>query len=89
MLLVLVDGDDDIVIVADRFIGDLRRIGVEHAVLEQLFDLCLDVIHIHVTYDNQRLVVGPVPLVVVVAQFFILKVIDYAHQSDGHTSAVF
>ena len=88
LLLVLVDNDDGLVIVGHGLVNNLCGIGIQCHALEQLLDLGLDVVNIHITNDNQSLVVGTIPLVVVVAQLVVLEAVNHAHQTDGHAAAV-
>ena len=87
LLLVLVDDDDSRLVVGHGLLNHLCGVGIEFAVLEELLDLGLDVVHIHVTHDDQGLVVGTIPLVVVVTQLLVGKVINHAHQADGQALA--
>ena len=88
LLLVLVNDNDGFLVVGNGLVNHLGGVGVEFAVLEQFLDLCLDVIDIHVTHDDQGLVVGTIPLVVIVAQFLIGETVHHAHQADGHAAAI-
>ena len=88
LLLVLVDDDNGLLVVGHGLIHYLSGVGIQHAVLKQVLDLGLDVVHVHVTHDDEGLVVGTIPLVVVVAQHLVGEVVHNLHQTDGHALAV-
>ena len=89
LLLVLVDDDNGLLVVGNGLVNNLSGIGIRSGqALEELLDLGLDVVNIHITHDNQSLVVGTIPLVVVVTQLVVLEVVHHAHQTDGHALAV-
>ena len=89
LLLVLVNDHDGLLVVGDGFLNHLGSIGARSGnALEQLLDLGFDVVNIDITHDDQGLVVGTIPLVVVVAQLVVLEVVDHIHQADGHAAAI-
>ena len=83
LLHVLLDDDDGLVGVRYRIgfhLGGIRT-GCGD-VLEHLLDLGLGVVHVNVAHDDQGLVVGAIPLVVVVAQHLIGEVVHDVHRAD-------
>ena len=88
LLLVLVDDHDGFGIVGHQLVHDGSGVlGVGHGA-EELLDLGLGLVDIHVTDHDDTLVGGMVPLLVVVAQFLGLEVVDDRHQSDGVSFSV-
>ena len=80
---ILVDGNDRLVVVGDGEWHHLGCIGSGRGnVLEQVLDFGLDIVHVDVTNNDQRLVVGAVPLIVVVAKHLIGEIIHYVHRTD-------
>ena len=55
---------------------------------EERLDLLLHFVDVEVADDDDGLVVGTVPLLIVVAQHFRLEVVDNLHQTDRHTMTV-
>ena len=89
LFLVLVDDDDGGLVVRNGLVNHLCSVGVRSGkALEELLDLGLDVVNIHITDDNQSLIVRTVPLVVVVAQLVVLEVVNNVHQTDGQALAI-
>ena len=81
LLHILLDHDDGLVVVRHGIGLDLGGIGAGSGdVLEHLADLGLGVIHVHITHDDQSLVVGTVPLVIVIAQHLVGEVVHYVHR---------
>ena len=89
LLLVLINDKDGLLVVGHGVVFNLSCIGGRGGdVLEHLLDFTFHVIHVHVTHDDQRLVVGTIPLVVIVAQHLIGEVVNDVHQADNHALAV-
>ena len=88
-LLVLLDGIDGLGIVGHGLINHLGGVGINLAVFPEVLDDLLAVVHINITHDDDGLVVGTIPLVVIVAQHLRVTAVDDAHQTDGQTLAVF
>ena len=88
-LLVLLDGIDGLGIVGHGLINHLGGVGINLAVFPEVLDDLLTVVHINITHDDDGLVVGTIPFVVVVAQHLRVTAVDDAHQTDGQTLAVF
>ena len=88
LLLILVDDDNRLVIVRNGFRRNqctvLRQLNGREEVLDLLFNL----VYIHVTDDDDGLIVRTVPLLVVSLQEGTLEVVDNLHQTDRHTIAV-
>ena len=89
LFFILINNDDGILVVGNFLVNHLGCIGTGGGnILEELLDLCLDVINVNITHDYQGLVVGTIPLVVVVTQLIILEVVNDIHQADGQTLAI-
>ena len=88
LLLVLVYNDDGSLVVGNGLVNNLCSIWIQGHAFEQVLDLGLDVVNIHITNDYQGLVVGTIPLVVVVAQLVVLEVVNHFHQTDGHAATI-
>ena len=78
-----------------------RLLGVGHGVVlvsggvfrhldgrEDFLDALLDLVDIDVAHYDNALEVGAIPLLVIVAQFLRLEVVDNAHKADGEALAV-
>ena len=89
LFLVLVNDDDGLVVVRNRFHGDQCTVLRQLDGREERLDLLLHLIDVHVTHNDQRLVVRTVPLLVVSLQEGTLEVVDDFHQTDGHAMTVF
>ena len=88
LLLVLVNYIDSCIIVRNQLRDHLCCISRNLDAAEEFLDLCLDMIHIHITYDDDSLVVWAIPLAVVSTQGFRLAAVDDAHQSDRETVTI-
>ena len=89
LLLVLLNHVDSLGIVGHHFLHHRCRVLGHLDVAEDIFDLLLNQVDIHVAHHHDGLVVGAVPLLVVVAQSLGLEVVDNLHQSDRHAVTVF
>ena len=58
-------------------------------VAEKLFDLRLNLVHIDVAYDNQSLMIGVIPFVIIVDKFLSFEVIYHAHQTNREAQTIF
>ena len=89
LLLVLVDDDDGLGIVGHRLQLHLGGISAGGGYLaKHVLDLLLHLVDVHVAHNDDALVVGAVPLLVVLLQERALEVVDDFHQADGHAVAV-
>ena len=88
LLLVLVDDNDRLSVVGHLLVYD--RSGVSRVLerTEELLDLALCVLDVYVAHNDDGLVCRVIPLLVVVAQFFRLEVVDDRHQTDRIAHAV-
>ena len=81
-------GHDGLVVV---LYGDVDALSSSHGggdIGEEALDGGLDLVYIDVPDDDQRLLVGAVPLLVVVAQHLVGEVTDDVHLTDRHALAV-
>ena len=67
-------------------LGGIDRLGY---LREERLDLPFHLVDINVAYDNDGLQVGAIPLLVVVAQVLIGKVVYDVHRADGQTVFIF
>ena len=87
-LLVLVDDIDGLVVVGNGNVLYQSTVLGQYDAAEQFLDLGLHLIYIHVTHDDESLIVGTVPFLVVRLQEGTLEVVDNLHQTDRHAVAV-
>ena len=88
-LLVLVYHVDGLVVVGHFHGHYLGSIGRHLDASEELLDLSLDMVYVHVADDDDCLVVWAIPLAVIGAQGLRVAAVDDAHQSDRHAVAIF
>ena len=88
LLLILVDDNDRLSVVRHLFCYDRSLVGWILERAEEFLDLLLGVVNINVTNYDDGLVVGMIPLLIVVAQFLRLEVVDYRHESDRIAYAI-
>ena len=90
LLHILINRNDGFIIIRNRVGFNLGSIGTRGGdILKQLANFGLGVVHVNVTHDDQRLVVGAIPFVIVVAQHLIGEIIDHVHRADYVTLGVF
>ena len=87
-LLILVNDNDGLGIVGHSLSHDGSRILWHLDGREEFLDFLLHLVHVEVTYYDDSLVVGTIPLLVVVAQHLRLEVVDNLHQTDGHAVTI-
>ena len=85
LFLILLDGDNHLVIVGHGVIDALSRIHRLGNQREKSLDFLLHLIDVNVAYHHDGLQVGTIPLLIVVAQVLIRKVVDDVHRTDGQT----
>ncbi len=88
LLLVLLGYVDGLLIVGYRLVDYLGCIGRHHDVAEHLLDQVLRIVHIDVTHDDDTLVVGTIPFLIIGDEFLGLEVVHDLHLTDRHTVAV-
>ena len=88
LLLVLVDDYDRLCVVGHLLVNDGCDVGWILERTEEFLDFLLGVVNVYVTYNDNCLVVGMIPLLVVIAQFLRLEVVDYRHESDREALAI-
>ena len=88
-LLVLLYGIDGLGIVGHGLVHHLCGIGIHLTVFPEFLDHLFAVIHIHVAYDDDSLIVWAIPFMIVVAQHLRIAAVNHAHQSDGQAHAIF
>ena len=88
LLFVLADGVDGAFVVADTLVYAGSGVGGHLDGAEDFLDLRLDVGGVDVTDDDDGLVVGAVPRLIVVAENLGVEVVDNGHQTDGQACAV-
>ena len=89
LLLVFVDDEDGLCIVGNGLCGYQRAVLGQHDGREERLDFLLYLVHIHITHDDDALIVGTIPFLVIGLEERALEVVDDFHQSDGHAVAVF
>ena len=89
LLLVFVDDEDGLCIVGNGLCGYQRTVLGQHDGREERLDFLLYLVHIHITHDDDALIVGTIPFLVIGLEERALEVVDDFHQSDGHAVAVF
>ena len=85
LLLVLLDGDNHLVIIVHRIVDALGRILVCLNLTKELLDFPLHHIHVEVTHHHDGLQVGAIPLLIVVTQVLVREVIHDVHIADRQT----
>ena len=88
-LLVLSEHVDGFFGVRHLLLNHLCCVGRYGGVRPELLDFVLCMVHIHITYNDDALVVRAIPLLVVVAEVLVREVVNNAHQTDWHTMTVF
>ena len=83
LLLVLLYGDNHPLIVGNGIVDALGRMLRHGNLREKRLHLLLNLVDVDVAYYNDGLQVGAIPLLVVVAQVLIGKVVDNLHRADG------
>ena len=58
-------------------------------ITEKLFDLRLNLVHIDIAYDNQSLMIGVIPLVIIVDKFLAFEVVYHTHQANRVAQTIF
>ena len=89
ILFVLVDDDDRLGVVGHGLVDQLGFVGGVFDVAEEFLDLSFSVVDIYVTNDDESLMVGVIPFVIVVDQLFALEVVDDRHQADRVAHTIF
>ena len=89
IFLVLVDDDDRLSVVGHGLVNQLGLVGRVLDVAEELLDLSLRAVDVYVTDDDESLMIGVIPFMIVVDQLFALEVVDDRHQSDRIAYAIF
>ena len=84
LFAILLDIDNHLLIVVHRIVFALGSILRHRDGREEFLDFLLHLIHIDVAHHNDGLQVRAIPLVIVVAQVLVGKVIDDIHRTDGH-----
>ena len=87
-LLVLSEDVDGFLGVRHLLVYDLCRVGRNGRLRPELLDFAFDMVYIHIADDDDALIVGTVPLLIVVAEVLIREIVDNAHQADRHTVSV-
>ena len=88
IFFVLVDDDDRLCIVWNHLIDNrLYHIGILDGT-EELLNLCLCPFDINVAHNNDSLIGGMIPFLIIVAQLLRLEVVHHAHQTDGIAKTV-
>ena len=83
LLNILVNHNNGLVVVGNGIRFNHGSVGAGGGnVLEEFLDFGLDVVHVNVAYNDQRLVIGAVPLVIVVAQHLIGEIVHDVHRTD-------
>ena len=88
LLLVLLDGDDHLVVVGHWIVDTLGRILVSLDLAEEFLYLLLHLIHVEVAHHHDGLQVGAIPLLVVVTEVLVREVIHDVHIADRQTVLV-
>ena len=88
LLLVLLDGDNHLVIIVHRIVDALGRILVCLNLTKELLNFPLHHIHVEVAHDDDGLQVGAIPLLIVVTQVLVREVIHNVHIADRQTVLV-
>ena len=86
--LVLVDDNDRLCVVGHGLIDEGSLVGGVLDATEELLDLSLGLVDIDVTDDDNSLVIGVIPFVVIVDELLTLEVVDDGHQTNRITSSV-
>ena len=89
IFLVLVDDDDRLSVVGHGLVNQLGLVGRVLDVAEEFLDLSLRAVDIYVADDDESLMIGVIPFMIVVDQLFALEVVDDRHQSDRIAYAIF
>ena len=85
LLLILLDADNHRVVVVHRIVDALGGVLRHGDGGEELLDFPLHLVHVDVAHDDDGLQVGPIPLIIIVAQVLIGEVVYDIHRTDGHT----
>ena len=85
LLLVLLNGDNHLVIVGHGIIDALCRIHRLGNLREEGLDFLFYLVDINVAHHHDSLQVRAIPLLIVVAQVLIREVVDNVHRTDGQT----
>ena len=89
LFLILVDHDNGFGVVGHLFVDHLCCIGGSSGDgAKHFLDFLHGVVHINVAHHNHGLVVGTIPLLIVVAEFFVFEIVDHTHQTDRHALAI-
>ena len=89
LLLVLVDDDNGFLRVGHGLSYDRCCILGVRDVGEEFLDHRFGVVYVDITHDDESLIGGMIPLLIVVAQLLRTEVIDNRHQTDGIAHTVF
>ena len=85
LLLILLDGNNHLVVVCHRIVDALGRILMRLDLAKELLDFLLHLIHIEITHHDDSLEVWAIPLLVIITQVLVREVIDDVHISDRKT----
>ncbi len=88
LLLVLLDGDERLGRVGHRLNEHRGRIGRHLDWREHLLNLLLSVVYIDVTDNDDCLIVGAIPLLVIIAENLMGEVVYHLHGADRQAVAV-
>ena len=86
--LVLVDDVDGLVIIRNGNVLNQSAVSGQYDATEQFLDLGFYLVNVNVANDDEALVVGTIPLLVVVTKELRLEVVDNLHQTDRHAVAI-
>ena len=89
LLNILVNHNNGLIVVGNGISFNHGSVGAGGGnVLEELLDFGLNVVHVNVAHNDQRLVIGAVPLVIVVAQHLIGEIVHDVHRTDDITLGI-
>ena len=89
IFLVLVDDDDRLGVVGHGLVNKFGFVGRVFDVAEEFLDLSFSVVDIYVADDDESLMVGVIPFMIVVDKLFSLEIVDDRHQTDRVAHTIF
>ena len=87
-LLVLADVYQRLFVVGDGIIRAFGRIDRCGYVGPGSLDFALNLVHIHIAYDDDSLQIGTIPFVIVVADAVVGEVVNHLQRTDRHTVGI-
>ena len=87
-LLVLLKDIDCLRSIRNLLRNNLRSIGVYLDTTKETLDLCLNMVYINITDNDDSLIVRTIPFLIIGTEGLGLETVDNAHQTDRHTLTI-